>query len=157
MFLYAFWSLTSSIGFPSDLAHNGVASAFLSLGSRCVGCFTLGAQELLQDPDRRLLLLRQLRMVEIDEEDVGYCVAVVVRRVLEGGVEYAPTQTNERCVSLCNGAPRLCPRPVAEESGRKAWHSSARRMCDRKVWHSSAAASAGPAANVEVWTNAANV
>ena len=62
-----------------------------------------------------------------------------------------------RSVSLCNGAPRLCPRPVAEESGRKAWHSSARRMCDRKVWHSSAAASAGPAANVEVWTNAANV
>ena len=59
--------------------------------------------------------------------------------------------------SLCNGAPRLCPRPVAEESGRKAWHSSARRMCDRKVWHSSAAASAGPEANVEVWTNEANV
>ena len=68
------------------LAHNAAASAFLSLGSRCVGCFALGAQELLQDPDRRLLLLRQLGMVEIDEEDVGHGVAVVVRRVLKGGV-----------------------------------------------------------------------
>ena len=58
----------------------------IGLGSRCVRCFALDAQELLQDPYRRLLLLRQLRMVEIDDEEVGYGVAVVVRRVLKGGV-----------------------------------------------------------------------
>ena len=56
---------------------------------RCVCRFALGAQELLQDPDRGLLLLCQLWVVEVDEEDVGYGVAVVVGRVLEGGVEYA--------------------------------------------------------------------
>ena len=56
---------------------------------RSIGRFALGAQELLQDPDRGLLLLGQLRVVEINEEDVGYGVAFVVGRVLEGGVEYA--------------------------------------------------------------------